>query len=160
MQWGTKLDSVLYILFSGLLFGACIESGLKEIKEIGELGEPTMEVVDLTTSKGNHFFIKQITVGLTGDNLSIYVSGNDTLSNQYVPTNDLVFKEYDSFFFRFLNDTLYITTMKKYTGEYKLPAEVVVVQNEIDNVEFQNLFNQERYKDRGWQKILSSDILK
>ena len=120
------------------------------------LNKANNAIYEFTSSRGTKIYLKQTTRGLTGDNRKIFISSNNVFDNNYDSDSDLVFYDYDSFFYCFKTDTLTLITMKKFEGNYKLPNGFVIIQKEIDNLEFQNSWNGDKYKEKGFEKIIDT----
>ena len=112
--------------------------------------KPIYKQIEIKSNAGKEsLFLKQKVWGITSDNSIIVISNSSKNEFEIDSASDYVFKGYSTFFYRQVQDSLYVYVSKKVKIPPKLYTEFEITQIELSNTEMMNLLANNSYKKKG-----------
>jgi hypothetical protein len=132
-------STILFLSIVGwLLF---INNAVPEIK-------PIYKQIEIKSKKNNEsLFIRQKTWGMTSDNNIIAISNSS--KNKFEMDSDYIYQGYSVFFYRHIEDSLFVYVSKKVEVPPKFFTKFKILQIQLSNTELMNLLANDAYKKKG-----------
>lgn len=112
----------------------CILVTLGIIGCFGNNYEPIINIVKVTSTKGENLYLKSKNWGLTYDHqLTVISTSNKAKWQEPDSTKDFIYKWLDPFLYEFKNDTLFVYCNTKAPIPKNFTSNIKVVQKEVDN---------------------------
>ena len=113
--------------------------------------KPVYKKVEITSNRINEsIFLKRKSWGITSDNETTIISKSSQKEFEPDSTTDFVFKGLSTFFYKQIQDTLWIYVPKKGDIPPKIETKFNIIQIELSNPEIMNLLEKDNYKKNGF----------